>query len=140
MEGGETYIEPDLNIFRGTVALSSKYFSHATKTIVMTPANTNDQIKAFRMSAYILETALTMITALSHGFLFPPHCRASETYVTAPAPNMAPIKSKAFVCCRLSRGVRFVGSDLRGGDALSRRTTAVREMPPMGRLMKKHQR
>ena len=122
------------------MALSPKYFSQATNTTAMTPANTNDQIKAFRMSAYILETALTMITALSHGFLFPPHCRASETYVTAPAPNMAPIKSNPFVCCRRSRGVRFVGSDPRGGDALSRRTAAERETSPMGRLMKKHQR
>ena len=42
LEGGETYIEPDLNIFKGTMALSPKYFSQATNTIVMTPANTND--------------------------------------------------------------------------------------------------
>ena len=38
LEGGETHIEPDLNIFRGTMALSPKYFSQATNTIVMTPA------------------------------------------------------------------------------------------------------
>ena len=30
--------------------------------------------------------------------------------------------------------------DRRGGDTLSRRITAERETPPMGRLMKKHQR
>ena len=76
-----------------------------------------------------------MITALSfHALVFPPHCRASETHVTAP------MKSNPFVCCRRTRGVRFVGSDPRGGDAFSRRTTAERETPPMGRLMKKHQR
>ena len=73
-----------------------------------------------------------MITALSfHGFVFPPHCRASETYVTAPALDMAPICSDN---CRLpevtrSRGVRFVGSDPRGGDAWSRIITAERETP-----------
>jgi len=82
-----------------------------------------------------------MITALSfHALVFPPHCKTRETHVTAPATKMAPIKSKVFVCWRRSRGVRFVGSDPRGGDALSRRTTAERETPPMGRLMKKHQR
>ena len=81
-----------------------------------------------------------MITALSfHGFVFPSHCTASETYVTAPATNMAPIKSNPLVCCRRSRGVRFVGPDPRGAEALSRRTTAERETPPMGRLIKKHQ-
>ena len=89
------------------------------------------------MSAYILETALTMITALSfHGFVYPPHCRASETHTET---NMTPIKSNPFVCCRRTRGVPFVGSDPRGGDAFSRRTTAERETPSMGRLMKKHQ-
>ena len=82
-----------------------------------------------------------MITALSfHALVFPPHCRASETHVTAPATKMAPIKSNPFVCCRRSRGVCFVGSETRGVEALSRRTTAERETPPMGRLMKKHQR
>jgi hypothetical protein len=67
------------------------------------------------MSAYILDVALTMITALLfHGFVFPPHCRASETHVTAPA------KVQSFCFLQRSRGVRFVGSDPRGGDALSR--------------------
>ena len=81
-----------------------------------------------------------MIMALSfHSFVFPPHCKASETHVTAPAMNMAPIKSKHLVCCRMSCGVCFVGSDPRGMDALSRRTMAERETPLMGRLMKKHQ-
>ena len=48
MEGGETYIEPDLNIFKGTMALSPKYFSQVTNTIVMTPVNTNDYIKGHK--------------------------------------------------------------------------------------------
>ena len=66
-----------------------------------------------------------MITALLfHGFVFPPHCRASKTHVTAPATNMAPIKSKT---CRRSRGVHFVGSDPRGGDAWSRIIMVERE-------------
>jgi hypothetical protein len=87
--------------------------------------------------AYLLEAVLAMITALSfHGFVFPPHCRASETHAET---NMAPIKLNPLICCRRSRGIRFVGSDPRGGDAFSRRTTVERETPPMGRLMKKHQ-
>ena len=118
MEGGETHIEPDLNIFKGTMALSPKYFSQATNTIVMTPANTNDYTKVHQnvVSVYILYVVLTMITALSfHGFVFPPHCTASETHVTAPATNITQIKSNAFVCCRRSCGVCFVGLYPRAG-------------------------
>jgi hypothetical protein len=40
----------------------------------------------------------------------------------------------------MSRGARLVGSEPSGGAALRSKVTAVRETPPMGRLMKKHQR
>ena len=82
-----------------------------------------------------------MITALSlHGFVFPPHCNASTRHVTVPAIRVAPTKSSDSVCWSRSRVPRLVGSDPRGGDDLSSKMTAVTETPPIGRLMKKHQR
>ena len=110
MEGGETYIEPDLNIFKGTMALSPKYLSQATNTIVMTPANTNDKELQNVVSAYILEAVLMMITALSfHGFVFPPHCRASETHTeTNMAPNLGLLQEVT------PRALRGIGCEGRG--------------------------
>src|SRR5882762_3340138 len=82
-----------------------------------------------------------MITALSlHSFVFPPHCNASTRQVTVPAIRVAPTKSSDSVCWSRSRVPRWVGSDPRGRDDLSSKMTAVTETPPIGRLMKKHQR
>jgi hypothetical protein len=82
-----------------------------------------------------------MMTDLSlHDFVFPPHWSASTRHVTVHATSVAPTKSNLAACRRISRGERLVGSDPRGGEDLSKRMTAVTETPPMGRLMKKHQR
>lgn len=82
-----------------------------------------------------------MITALSfHGLVFPPHCSARTTQVTAAATSVAPTKSILTVWRSKSLIDRLLRSAPRGGDDLRRVVTAMRDTPPTGRLMKKHHR
>lgn len=97
-----------------------------------------------------------MITALSfQALVFPPHWRARTRVVTAPATNIAPMKSIRRSCWIRSLQERLFGSEPSGGEALRRNSTAVTEtpvltfstgsrstrrekLPAMGRFMKKH--
>ena len=70
----------------------------------------------------------TMMRALSHEYVVPPHCRARSRQTIPGRKTIVP-RGSSFIICSFRVSVFLLG----GVDRMNRRTTKT--TPPMGRLM-----
>lgn len=69
------------------------------------------------------------------GLVFPPQLSANTKQVTADKTNPFPTQSNLKVCCIISLAVRLVGSEPKGGEALSKSDTTRIVTAPTGTLI-----